>query len=84
MLTNAYVILSIYEPDENRITNYTNVEQLQTKINRQTLVEERFVMEDVSKQFHNQKLILCSTTAFSFKLMTKQMTCSTTCCLKNE
>lgn len=55
MLTNAYVILSIYEPDENRITNYTNVEQLQTKINRQTLVEERFVMEDVSKQFHNQK-----------------------------
>ena len=50
MLTDATVILTILDPIENRVTNFTNATDL-SYINRKSLVEERFTQEDVSILF---------------------------------
>ena len=51
MLTDSYVVLTIYDPNEKRVTNFTNVDDLMGKLDKQNLVEERFVIEDVSQLF---------------------------------
>ena len=47
MLTDSYVVLTIYDPVENRVTNFSNTSDLEIKLDRKSLVEERFVLEDV-------------------------------------
>lgn len=48
MLTNSHVVLTIYDPIENRVTNFTSTKDIEVQIQRKDLVEERFVIDDVS------------------------------------
>lgn len=48
MLTDSQVILTIFDPIECRVTNFTNFPNLAYQLKCENLVEERFIREDVS------------------------------------
>lgn len=48
MLTDCLVVLTLYDPLEKRVTNFTNIDEMKDKLDLNNLIEERFVLEDVS------------------------------------
>jgi hypothetical protein len=95
MLTDATVILTILDPIENRVTNFTNATDL-SYINRKSLVEERFTQEDVSilfLQLVKKRINYALRVSYSFlfsgsianiylKKTRMLLTSCTTCCLR--
>lgn len=47
MLTGAKVVLTIYDPIDHRVTNYSNLNSVD-EIEAAPLVQERFSLSDVS------------------------------------
>lgn len=51
MLTNCVVILTVFDPNEYKVTNFSNAKQENLILDKDRLVEERFSPEDVGYFF---------------------------------
>ena len=85
MLTDYHVVLTVYDPVENRVTNFSSSDKLEKLIKKENLIEERFVLEDVSCLIHNSNLYFyLSITTFSSRRMRTLQTDSTILFLRKD